>query len=41
MTGGVGGGEEDVAADGGVSASPIQQVRDTWAETLRGDDDER
>jgi hypothetical protein len=39
--GGVGGGEEDVAADGGTRASPLRQVRDTWAEVLGGDDDER
>jgi branched-chain amino acid transport system permease protein len=41
IVGSPGGTEEDVAADGGARASPLQQVRDTWADVLGGDDDER
>jgi branched-chain amino acid transport system permease protein len=41
IVGGRSSSEEDVAADGGSRASPLQQVRDTWADVLGGDDDER
>lgn len=36
-----GNGDESVAADGGEYVSPLQQVRDTWADVLGGEDDER
>jgi branched-chain amino acid transport system permease protein len=41
IVGGRSSSEEDVAADGGSRASPLQQVRDTWADVLGGDDGER